>query len=529
MPDGIESELKVKQQFQELCDAFRHQLMETQRRHRAELDRRMHQNSFISTNVDQKSSDVKELNHPTNHRRSVSASALTKESTHQGRQSERPSSVSPAWKSSSRTPERHQQALCTSQRHKEEEAEAECQKKFSALPVPSHVSLPLYQEMKERREEQRKQGLEQRKRFLLAMQKPFSFTEKEKEKREKLLAMLNQAKQDPKSKAAAARKPTKVVKESSDADLTARCRNPHTQSKTPHSPNLRAADRTKKEKLGFLDERPTFQPRIIPQVPDFVRLHKAFQIEVLQNTERKDVTKCQPFYLRTSALPTRQSKTSTKNSQEPHIHHVSRSRSLGALTSLSTDILPTYITDAARKRCMAIRKSMEMRDSKNQESAEWMKKYHMRSQTMKNTIVLHAKILDPHSSFKEVYDEKVQQHREADQQRMREYKRDLRDMKARVRERPFLFEQVKRRNAKVQAIRTFKNELKKVGLEERFVEEVGEAADETSASSTSECHRGVNHRSTENNNHSREENVDDGEKIEDVEEKSVKSSIEEMP
>lgn len=42
--------------------------------------------------------------------------------------------------------------------------------------------------------------------------------------------------------------------------------------------------------------------------------------------------------------------------QEPKVStHFSRSRSLGALTSLSADTLPTYITDAARTRSMAIR------------------------------------------------------------------------------------------------------------------------------------------------------------------------------
>lgn len=57
------------------------------------------------------------------------------------------------------------------------------------------------------------------------------------------------------------------------------------------------------------------------------------------------------------------------------------------------------------------RKSMEMRDSKNQESADWLKKHQMRSQAMKKTVTLHAKLLDPHSSLKEVYNEKLQQHR----------------------------------------------------------------------------------------------------------------------
>lgn len=54
---------------------------------------------------------------------------------------------------------------------------------------------------------------------------------------------------------------------------------------------------------------------------------------------------------------------------------------------------------------------MEIRESKNQESAEWLKSYQMRSQTMKKTVVLHAKLLDPHSSLKDVCNGNVQRHK----------------------------------------------------------------------------------------------------------------------
>lgn len=54
---------------------------------------------------------------------------------------------------------------------------------------------------------------------------------------------------------------------------------------------------------------------------------------------------------------------------------------------------------------------MEMRESKNQESADWLRKYQIRSQAMKNTVTLHAKLLDPRGSLNEVHNEKLQQHR----------------------------------------------------------------------------------------------------------------------
>lgn len=76
-----------------------------------------------------------------------------------------------------------------------------------------------------------------------------------------------------------------------------------------------SAQRARKEKLRFLYDRPSFQPQIIQQVPDFSRLHKELQTENLRKTQRKDVIKCQPFCLRTSALPARRRRTSTEMSQ----------------------------------------------------------------------------------------------------------------------------------------------------------------------------------------------------------------------
>ncbi|XP_054469747.1 protein FAM161B isoform X2 [Anoplopoma fimbria] len=556
LADGLRSELMLQQQLKALSEAIRQQLQETETRQEQELERRIHLNSLLSTDVDRGSGDQNEPKQqakPVGMRRSTSTSALTsdKKTLHRPGQSESPTVSSPDWVSSkcnncsvrasmltpARTQQCEQLALSkTTQMIKEEEAEAECQRKFCAHPVPSHIIQPLYQDMMELREKERKQGHEQRRDFLLSIQRPFNFQEREKKKREKLITMLNKVSH--KKKAATVKKPPqKEVKDLSDSELKDQelCSQVPTQTTVRHenptvsgSPTLRAAERTRKKKLGFLDEKPSFQPKIIHQVPDFNRLHKALQTEALRKSQSKNVIKCQPFCLRTSALPARQRRMSPENSQVPKISNLSRSKSLGTLTSLSADTLPTFITDAARKRCMAIRKSMEIRDSKNQESADWLRKYQMKSQAMKKTVSLHARLLDPHSSLKAVFNDKLQHHREADQQRMREYMRELRDMKARVGERPFLFEQVKQKNAKARAEQTYRDKLKTAGLKELFVEENGEAFEGTSSSFSSEEDTDKNH-STENHICSREENVADGEKIEDVEEKSVKSKGEEMP
>ncbi|KAK5916718.1 hypothetical protein CgunFtcFv8_011672 [Champsocephalus gunnari] len=547
LEDGLRSELILKQHLKALSETLRQQLQETQRRQKEKLERRIHQNSLLSTDVDPESRN--EMKHQAKHlgmRKSSSTSALTsgKETLNHLRQSEKSFSaacLSSNWKNGSVRASRLAPAgtQCerfavskTTQEMREDEATAECQRKFCARPVPSHVIQPLYQEMVELKEKERKQGLKHRRDFWLSSERPFSFQEKEKEKREKLIALINQDTEDQKTKATAVRKPPhKEVKDASDSRLKDQelGRQVPTQTAVPHenrtvsgSPKLRTAERNRKEKLGFLDERPSFQPKILQRVPDFSRLHKALQTEGLRKSQSKDMIKCQPFFLRTSALPARQSRTSPEKSQLPTKSNISRSKSLGALTSLSADTLPTYITDAARKRCMAIRKSMEIRDSKNEESAEWFRKHQTRSQAMKKTITLHAKLLDPHESLKEVFNDKLQHHREADQQRMRDYMKELRDMKARVSERPYLFEQVKQKNAKAHAEQTYRNTLKTAGLKEQFVEDNGEVASISEEDSDENC-------STEEDIPSREENVDGGEKIEDVEEKSVKAKAEERP
>lgn len=56
---------------------------------------------------------------------------------------------------------------------------------------------------------------------------------------------------------------------------------------------------------------------------------------------------------------------------------------------------------------------METRHSKSHESEDWLKMHQMRSEAMTRSVALHARLLDPHSSLKEMQDEKVLRHRSA--------------------------------------------------------------------------------------------------------------------
>lgn len=227
--DGLRSELILQQHLKVLSETLQQQLQETEGRLSEELERRIHLNAELST--DQDCCDENQGNHqgryafsddiylsqlellfktfyPFRHvgmRRCTSTSALTSDKTslQHPRHTETLNATSFDWLS------RKNLKPKTTQMRKEEEDKVECQKKFSAVPVPSHVTQPLYREMMEQREMRRKQGHEQRREFLSSIQKPFSFhlQEREKEKKEKQVTVLNQVSQDQKNKAAAVRKP----------------------------------------------------------------------------------------------------------------------------------------------------------------------------------------------------------------------------------------------------------------------------------------------------------------------------------
>lgn len=78
-------------------------------------------------------------------------------------------------------------------REAEEAEEAECQKQFRAVPIPAHVYLPLFDEINESKENQRRLNLDRRKEILLSIQKPFSFAEREEKKKEQTRQMLRTA------------------------------------------------------------------------------------------------------------------------------------------------------------------------------------------------------------------------------------------------------------------------------------------------------------------------------------------------
>ncbi|NXL86798.1 F161B protein, partial [Alectura lathami] len=385
--------------------------------------------------------------------------------------------------------------------------EAECQKQFRAQPVPAHVFLPLYQEIMEQNETRRQIATQKRKELLLSTQRPFSFLEKEEKKKEairqKFLAAAT-PNESSKLKQASRRVPkstnsTLLGDKLKEAELYREIRiqmrakdllessvAPIDTSNCRRDPQSRTAARTKQERLGFLQDKSfTFKPRINPTVPDFEELYRAFQREAVRRQEIKETTRNKPFKLRTSSLRGRQRQADDKikfhffqDSQQLSKASVQKSHSLSALSSLSSNTLPVHITDATRKRESAIRYSQESKKEGDREGMYWLEKQKKKCQAICKSVNSRAKALDPHRSLDETHKEKLKQNWQNMRERTKEYRKELEEMQLRVKNRPYLFEQVTKHDARQGAERRYRHTLQQAGLSEEFVRKKGiDAAD----------------------------------------------------
>ncbi|NXP25870.1 F161B protein, partial [Scytalopus superciliaris] len=216
-------------------------------------------------------------------------------------------------------------------------------------------------------------------------------------------------------------------------------------------PQSRTATRTKQERLGFLQDKAfSFKPRTNPTIPDFEELYWVFQKEAVRRQEIKEPTRSKPFKLRTSNLRARQRQANEKiknfhlfqDSQKLSKVSMQKSHSLTGLSSLSSNTLPVHITDATRRRESAIKHSQVNKKEGDKEGIYWLEKQKMKCQAMQKSVNSRAKALDPHRSLEETHKEKLKQNRQTMRERTKEYRKELEEMQLRVKNRPYLFEQV---------------------------------------------------------------------------------------
>ncbi len=252
----------------------------------------------------------------------------------------------------------------------------ECQKKFRASPAPAHVRLPLYEELQERR------GLHR----LHTSQRPFSFLERERLKREQKEAKLRQQmlkhdrEEEERRKCPFKAKPVpRAVKEAASGEqqeeeelyraikMQMRARELLHSASMP--PSMLARQLSEKQvPKAAQDEEQTHRPKINTEVPDFDGSYRRFRKQLDKCKEVRPVTACEPFQLRTANITSHKERIMADIEAEIKSPKLSRwpfmtpplsprtpSSSLGSSLSGSQECLSAKITDAAKKRQEAVR------------------------------------------------------------------------------------------------------------------------------------------------------------------------------
>ncbi|KAJ0051033.1 hypothetical protein NL108_012253, partial [Boleophthalmus pectinirostris] len=161
----------------------------------------------------------------------------------------------------------------------------ECQRKFRASPVPAHVHLPLFEELQEKSEERRKTIREEN--YLKSLQKPFSFLERERLKKEQRqqqkAAQSNQdkfkpfkAKPVPKSVYAAATG-DQMKEEQLYRSIKIHMRAQEMLSSASMPPSMLARRLDQRKTTKDEEKDCTYQPKINKEVPDFDASYRRFK------------------------------------------------------------------------------------------------------------------------------------------------------------------------------------------------------------------------------------------------------------
>lgn len=248
----------------------------------------------------------------------------------------------------------------------------ECHRKFRASPVPAHVHLPLYEELQDRQRRSRQREEPQ------SNQKPFSFLERERLKKEQRQLQQLQPSQQEKVRPFKAKPVPKAVYAAASGEqmkeeqlyrsikIQMRAEELlHSASMPPSMLARRLSQRSKSRDRA--SEQFSHRPQINKEVPDFDASYRRFQKHLEKQKEVKPATVCEPFELRTSQIPSHRERiladmekeqSSPKSLRWPHLSpRLGRTPNSSLCSSLSgsLELLPAKATDATKLRHEAVR------------------------------------------------------------------------------------------------------------------------------------------------------------------------------
>ncbi len=210
---------------------------------------------------------------------------------------------------------------------KDRREEEECTKKFKATPVPAHVYMPLYDEVSEKQEAQRRYNRDHCTELLKSQEMPFKFMKREEEKKKhrksKHEAYMEETDTSKKKEFKARPVPDylfddnideKICEEEFYRKIRVQMRAEELLRTSSLPPNMaargedyfrgKARDKALVEKAikSGIKTTTSFRPRINDTVPDFDDIHRKFMQKMAVQKGSKEATVCKPFNLRTSRI-----------------------------------------------------------------------------------------------------------------------------------------------------------------------------------------------------------------------------------
>uniref|UniRef100_A0A671KZF1 Protein FAM161A n=1 Tax=Sinocyclocheilus anshuiensis TaxID=1608454 RepID=A0A671KZF1_9TELE len=271
----------------------------------------------------------------------------------------------------------------------------ECQRKFHASPAPAHVCLPLYEELQERDEERRRLHRDLEQQRLHTSQRPFSFLERERLKKEQKEAKLREQmlkhdrEEEERRKCPFKAKPVpRTVKEAASGEqqkeeelyraikMQMRARELLHGASMPPSMLARQLSEKQVHKAAQ-DEEQTHRPKINAEVPDFDGSYRRFRKQLAKCKEVRPVTACEPFQLRTANIAS-------------HKERIMADIELFTPTS---------------------RKVLEQRKREEEEEEKWKEKQKQREKRLQKVITKRAQANDPHVTLAQTCPSKLKEFR----------------------------------------------------------------------------------------------------------------------
>ncbi|XP_005111756.3 protein FAM161A [Aplysia californica] len=371
--------------------------------------------------------------------------------------------------------------------------EEECAKKFKAQPVPSHVYLPLYEEIMEKNETRRKYAKEYCQDLLKSQVKPFNFEIREQEKKAQRVQSAPVKRPEKKVKTTFKAKPVpknvfntdvdeKLMEDEELRKIRVRMRAKELLRESSLPPNMAAREKLKEQqkkeearkakKNGMKKQR----PRSAHVVPDYDLLYREFQKELARRKTMREGTVVEPFELETARI--------RQSSQEKIQHDIeederrlregrwpfsgsrttprSSMKYLGAL-STSLDSIPTSSTKAAQLRTTVVQKEKEKSKNRQKEEEESERRRKAREARLRR--YLNEKTSSdemPHP--RESIATRLKRMKQDDRARQEAYQREIQEMRARVEQSPLLVEKFMAENAKKEAEKKFSTTVRQAGF-----------------------------------------------------------------